>query len=85
MAPPSILTLKIANAQRTFYNGPALSLSSQNDTGPFDILPDHAHFVSLLNNATVTVLNDQGQTQQFLVHRGLISVRDNSVQVFVDL
>lgn len=77
--------LRISNPERTFYDGQAYSLSSANKSGPFDILPDHAQFVSLLDNATVTVHQEDDKTQSYTVNRGLISARGNEVKVFVDL
>lgn len=60
-------------------------MSSKNHNGPFDILPDHAHFISLLDNQTVAVVDEQGKQQSFQVVRGLLSAKENQVRVFVDL
>jgi F0F1-type ATP synthase epsilon subunit len=79
------IQVKISNPERTFFDGEAISLSSKNNSGPFDILGNHAHFVSLLDNVTVTVHDTQQKSQDFLVHRGLLSAGDNKVRVFVDL
>ena len=77
--------LLIHNPERTFFDGQAVSVSSQNKSGAFDILPDHAHFISLLDNQTVNVTDEQGKQQAFKVARGLLSAKENKVRVFVDL
>jgi F0F1-type ATP synthase epsilon subunit len=77
--------LLISNPERTFFDGNVVSLSSKNKSGPFDILPDHAHFISLLENQPVEVVDEQGKKQAFQVVRGLISAKENQVRVFVDL
>jgi F0F1-type ATP synthase epsilon subunit len=77
--------LKISSAEQTLFEGDAQSLSSQNASGPFDILPDHSSFVCLLDNVAVDYLDAQAQSKQVHVHRGLVSVKANKVRVFVDL
>lgn len=77
--------LLITNPERIFFDGEAYSISSKNDSGPFDILPNHAHFVSLLNDVKVEVVSKEGKKLTFAVARGLISAKDNKVRVFVDL
>lgn len=77
--------LRISNPERVFYDGQAYSLSSTNKSGPFDILPDHAQFISLLDNTNVTVHQEGDQTQTYTINRGLISAKENEVKVFVDL
>jgi F-type H+-transporting ATPase subunit epsilon len=77
--------LKISNPERVFFEGEAYSLSSQNASGPFDILPNHAHFVSLLHDAKIEVVDKEDKKVVFAVSRGLISARSNLVTVFVDL
>lgn len=77
--------LKITNPERVFFEGEAVSLSSVNNSGPFDILPNHAHFVSLLHDANLSVVDKDSKPITFKVARGLISARDNKVRVFVDL
>jgi F0F1-type ATP synthase epsilon subunit len=62
-----------------------VSLSAANHSGPFDILGNHAHFISLLDNQTVKLVDEQGKEQAFQVVRGLLSAKENQVRVFVDL
>jgi F0F1-type ATP synthase epsilon subunit len=77
--------LLISNPERTFFDGQAVSVSGKNKSGAFDILPDHAHFISLIDNQTVNVVDEQGKPQAFKIARGLISAKENKVRVFVDL
>jgi F0F1-type ATP synthase epsilon subunit len=85
MADQTTFHVLISNPERTFFDGQATSVSAANHSGPFDILANHAHFISLLQNQTVTVVTDQGQSQASQVVRGLLSAKDNQVRVFVDL
>lgn len=77
--------LLVTNPERVFFDGEAYSLSSKNDSGTFDILPNHAHFVSLLNDTKMDVVDKDNKKITFSISRGLISAKENKVRVFVDL
>src|ERR1700710_757530 len=40
---------------KDYYDGLAFSLSAENETGPFDILPRHHNFISLLLPCDIVV------------------------------
>jgi F0F1-type ATP synthase epsilon subunit len=66
------------------YEGTANGLSAQNPVGKFDILPGHADFFSMLVPCTVTVDTDDGPVE-FEITSGIITVRDNSINLFVNM
>lgn len=47
------LKVKILSPTQTIYEGEALSVSSTNSTGKFDILPYHANFITLIQKNPV--------------------------------
>ena len=47
------LKVKILSPTQTIYDGEALSVSSTNSTGKFDILPYHANFITLVQKSPV--------------------------------
>ena len=49
------MQVKIYAPFRTYFEGSAANLSAANKTGPFDILPHHKNFMTLLVPCTVTV------------------------------
>lgn len=57
----------IMGANEIFWEGLALALSSANSEGPFDILPGHANFMTLIKDAEVRIhlLHDQVETFRF--------------------
>lgn len=58
------LKVKILSPTQTIYDGEALSVSSTNSTGKFDILPYHANFITLIQKNPVILRvrkNDTGQ------------------------
>jgi F0F1-type ATP synthase epsilon subunit len=76
--------VKILSPYQTYYQGEAVSLSASNRTGPFDILPGHINFFSLLTGGTVTV-NTGFQQLEFEIGRGVVRVNHDDVTLFADV
>ncbi len=83
--PPAtgLLTVKIVTAVETLYEGSASSVSSLNDTGPFDILPLHTNFISLIKEQVVLRLPDGSKREFSLSDIGLLRNRSNNVTIFL--
>ena len=79
------MQVKIYAPFQTYFEGPASSLSAVNDTGPFDILPQHKNFISLLSPCTVTVRVNQRPDFDLPIEQGLIHVKADKVTVFLDV
>jgi F0F1-type ATP synthase epsilon subunit len=76
--------VKIFSPYQTYYQGEAVSLSASNRTGPFDVLPGHINFFSLLNGGQV-VVNTGFQRLEFEIARGILRVNGNDVELFADV
>jgi len=76
--------LKIFSPYQTYYQGEAVSLTAANRTGPFDILPGHINFFSLLTGGTV-VVNTGFQRLEFQIGRGVVRVNQDAVTLFADV
>lgn len=79
------LHIKIHSPFRTYFDGYGSSISATNDTGPFDILPNHHRFMTILNEGEVVVRRDGDEQQIYKIDRGIMHVRDNYVVVFLDV
>ncbi len=78
------LKVKIFSPYQTYYEGDAASLTAANRTGPFDILPGHINFFSLLTGGQV-VLNTGFQRLEFQITRGILRVNRDEVTLFADV
>lgn len=65
------------------FSGNIRSLSSFNNEGAFDVLPQHENFVTILKDKIVLV-DENNNRRQFNVERALIEVSDNIVRVFME-
>ena len=79
------MEIKVASPFITYFTGQAFSISAANATGPFDILPRHHNFISLLVPCTLVVRTTAGDEQKIDIGGGLIHVKADRVTVFLDI
>lgn len=70
---------------RDYYDGLAFSLSAQSATGPFDILPRHHNFISLLKPCDIVIRTINEGERRIRISGGIIHVKANEVNVFLDV
>ncbi len=76
--------IKIFSPFETFFEGEASALSAKNEKGAFDVLLDHANFISLLPAGKVAVLTRFGK-REFDISRGILKVSNNRVILFANV
>ena len=81
---PAVLQIKISNKDRSIYVGEAYAVSSRNEIGNFDILGEHANFVSVIQEY-VDIHKDKVNRQRYAVDRGILTVRGNIVEIFIGI
>lgn len=80
-----VMHVKIYAPFRTYYDGEAFSISAVNATGPFDILPTHHNFISLLSPCDLVVHTADNHQQKVRIAGGLMHVKADQVIVFLDI
>lgn len=88
LAKPQItdtMKVKIYAPFEIYYEGIANSLSAVNLTGPFDVLPHHKNFMSLLQAGTITVRADGKPDFNMQISRGIAHVKSDQVTIFLDV
>lgn len=78
------LEVKLYSPFHIYFDGGAESVSAANETGPFDVLPGHANFFTLLTAGNVYI-KSAGEEYTYSVNRGVVQVADNTVKMFVDI
>ena len=79
------MRVKVYSPFHDYYDGQAFSVSAVNDTGPFDILPKHHNFISLLNACEVIIRDVRGDERKIIISGGVMHVKANQVVVFLDV
>lgn len=77
--------VKVHSPFKQYYEGRAFSLSAENATGPFDILPHHHNFISLLQPCEMVVRTVNNDDRRILISGGLMHVKADKVVVFLDV
>ena len=76
------LNAEIRSRSGLVFSGELESLSSVNLVGPFDILPGHTNFVSMIKEKLV-LRKGKSEQQEVGVENGVMIVEDNKVRVFL--
>lgn len=84
-APYDQLRVRVSRATERIWEGDALSVSSTNSHGAFDVLPQHANFVTLIKNADVLVEDARGGKHTFTFRQCVLHVHMNTVNVYADI
>lgn len=74
----------IRDRERILYQGEALSLTTVNEEGPFDVLPQHSHFISIIQNKLELVQPD-GKTLTVPVTKAILKVYNGEVRVYLGI
>lgn len=64
------------------FEGELAAVSSYNQMGMFDVLPEHINFVSMISKRLILHKAD-GKKEEIHVEKGVIMVEQNRVQVFI--
>jgi F0F1-type ATP synthase epsilon subunit len=84
-ANPASMQVKIYAPFKTYFDGPAQTVSATNDTGPFDILAGHKNFMCLLKPGEVKVRATGKDDFAMSVNQAVMHVKANEVTVFLDV
>jgi len=77
-----ILHVRIISPQQLILETEALSVSSKNLQGPFDILPQHANFISLIEDSPITVRIPNQKKATFRFPLAIMLVTENKVNIY---
>lgn len=84
-APSTTIHVKVYAPFKIYYDGPAASISAENETGPFDVLAQHKNFITLLKPCTIVVRTPGRPDFSLAVTRGVMHVKSDRATVFLDV
>lgn len=76
------MTISIRKRDGLVFAGDVYAVSSENEIGPFDILPYHENFISLIARYLIIHL-DGGLKKEIEVAKGVLKVKENKLEVFI--
>jgi hypothetical protein len=79
------MRVKVSSPFHDYYEGQAFSVTAENATGPFDILPRHHNFISLLTPCELVLRTVTKGEQRVKISGGIMHVKADEVVVFLDV
>lgn len=79
------LQVRIVSPRGVIFEGEAGSVSSKNSVGAFDILPQHANFITIVENQPISVIKSDNTQEDFHFDLAIIYTRNNQVNVYTDI
>lgn len=84
MANPTF-QVRITSPLKVVFEGDVLSVSSRNSKGAFDVLPYHANFITLVENAPIVVRKSDGTLASFTFGIAIFYAKENRVDIYTDI
>jgi len=79
-----MLKLMIRNRDKELYREDVESITSFNKMGRFDVLREHANFITLVERELI-YRDKNGDEHRIPVTNGIMKVRSNNVNVFLGI
>lgn len=76
--------IKVSSKEGTLYEKDVSSISSYNEKGNFDVLAQHANFISLISKG-LAIREKQGGKKEIKFDSALMRVHENNVEVYVGI
>lgn len=76
------LHIRIISPQKLILDAAATSVSSKNSQGNFDILPQHANFITIIENSPIVIRSSNQKPLVFKFPLAIILTRDNKVNIY---
>ena len=78
------LTVMVQGRDTEYFSGKAVAVSSTNQKGPFDVLPRHIHFISLIQKG-ITIHKTDGSIQEITFSNAILRVKDDVVEIYIGI
>jgi F0F1-type ATP synthase epsilon subunit len=78
------LIVEVRSRQGLIFDGELAAVTSYNTVGPFDVLPRHSNFISMINKRLILRQHD-GRTDEINLDNGVMMVEENKVYIFLGI
>lgn len=77
------IEVQVLSPLEVIFKGQALSLTSKNADGDFDLLPDHTRFMTLIEKVPIEVTLMDSKVKSFTYQSAVLFFEDNVAKIFV--
>jgi len=79
-----LLNLVVRNKQGVLFSAKVKAVTSFNERGEFDVLPEHENFISIIKNKII-IYKTPKEIQEIDVENGVLKVYENNVNIYIGL
>lgn len=79
------LSVTVNSPDELVWEGKATSVSSENSAGKFDVLPEHANFVTMIKEKPIIIRSQRAQDRVLTYKSAVLSVREGRVTIYADI
>lgn len=79
-----MLQVQIISPKKDLFSGMALSVSSANSAGKFDILPEHANFITIVDHSPIMIRTADKNILTFNFPLAIIHIQSNQVRIYTE-
>ncbi len=76
--------LVIRRKEKVLFEGEVRALTTYNERGVFDVLYEHANFISIINKNCLIHKTD-GTTSEVKIEEGILRVHENKATVYLGI
>ncbi len=84
MKTPAFLNITIKNKENTLLEENVSAISSFNEKGPFDILPLHENFITVITK-NITLHKTDGTKKDMAIERGVLKIVKDEVHIYLGI
>lgn len=79
----STINVIVRNRETILFQDKVFSVTSYNDKGTFDILPEHESFISLIKNKLI-IRKSKNEAEEIKIDNGVVRVYNNNVSFYIN-
>lgn len=79
-----LMRVKVYGPFKNYFDEPAYSISAENHTGQFDVLPRHHNFMTLVSPCEMKITAPSGD-RTIRINRAVMHVKADQIVVFLDV
>lgn len=79
------LNVRIITPRKVLFTEQVKSISSENSLGRFDILPNHANFITIIEKVPITIRKLNNKEVNFNFPLAIVYTKDNQVNIYTEI
>ena len=83
MSDSDLIKVILTSPESIVWQGEATTVTSTNSEGLFDLYPDHARFMTLLENVDLVVRLPDGEEEVFAIDKAVLLFADATANVYL--